>query len=84
MRCAKHVTLKCKGRANFNMYENPRKFVVTKNHNHPEDNSERVIFEFMDNLKKACKSGFNVPLKNVYHGVASAYVSQIIIFLSYL
>ncbi|XP_044262636.1 protein tramtrack, beta isoform-like isoform X5 [Tribolium madens] len=71
--CPKQGRLNCKARAIFEMGEKPIKVQVTRPHNHPKDISEKVINDFLEDLKKACQSGFHVPLQDIYNGVAAVH-----------
>ncbi|XP_008198845.1 protein tramtrack, beta isoform isoform X7 [Tribolium castaneum] len=71
--CAKSNKLNCKARAVFEMGEKPLRLRLTRPHNHPKDNSEKVINDFLTDLKKACQSGFHVSLEDIYNGVAATH-----------
>ncbi|XP_064214153.1 protein tramtrack, beta isoform isoform X11 [Tribolium castaneum] len=63
----------CKARANCNMNERPLKFVLTRPHNHPQDYSEKIVLEFMEQLKLVCQSGINLSPKDIYEDLAKIY-----------
>lgn len=46
------------------------KTVVFQGHNHPQDDNEKVVIDFLNQLKMACKSGFDLPVKSIYDSVA--------------
>ncbi|XP_044262637.1 protein tramtrack, beta isoform-like isoform X6 [Tribolium madens] len=71
--CCKSGSLRCRGRANFVLGEEPTRVIVTSNHNHPKDYDEKHVLDFLKQLKMACESGFNLTIKQIYHDVAKAY-----------
>ncbi|XP_008198844.1 protein tramtrack, beta isoform isoform X5 [Tribolium castaneum] len=71
--CSKSGSLRCRGRANFILGEEPKEIVVTSKHNHPKDYDEKHVLDFLKQLKMACESGFNLTMKQIYQDVAKAY-----------
>lgn len=69
--------MKCKARANFVVDEVPRKYVITKEHNHPKDLIEKRVLDFMKQLKLACQSGLNMTLIQTYENIARMWEKKI-------
>lgn len=53
------------------------KIVVFRGHNHPEDKIQKITSDFLKQLKTACRSGIDLPLKNLYESVAKMCVTTI-------
>ncbi|XP_044262639.1 protein tramtrack, beta isoform-like isoform X8 [Tribolium madens] len=71
--CSKYRSSLCKARANCNMNEKPLKLVLTRPHNHPQDYSEKIALDFMEQLKLVCQSGINLSVKDIYEDLAKVF-----------
>lgn len=72
--CAKYGTTGCHARANLPLNAPTDQLKVTRNHNHPPDDTIEEKFMFYKQLKEATQSSINSPLKVLFDGVLSMFV----------
>ncbi|RZC37906.1 FLYWCH domain containing protein [Asbolus verrucosus] len=73
MRCCKYQSLGCRGRVILNL-DTPNRVVFTQPHNHPKVSIfDKRSEEFSAQLKFACMSGINLPIKTIYDDLARVY-----------
>ncbi|XP_044262635.1 protein tramtrack, beta isoform-like isoform X4 [Tribolium madens] len=71
--CSKTGSAGCKARGHLVLGSSPPKYKITHQHNHPEEHNEKIVLDFMHQLKLVCKSGVNMTVKEIYENVAKIH-----------